>query len=284
MKLSLARFIVRTMLRQGWRDRRGEGAGARGRAARPQGSGLPDPDAPECRPHALGGGERRAGDVGGTPVAGVVLVGRQGRERGGVGRVVGGPAGAEAAGVEEALVGDDRAAHQAHAAGAQRRSRGRTAAVARAGEVAGGVPAGGEHRVAGALQVDGAAQGAPVAPGGGRGEQAGGEAVARAELDQRAGGGDQLHRRRRDARRAGGEGGDGGPRAGAVEPPHQRGRARVGGGEGGDRGLHVARPGERGGGREEQREDGGQGRRPPRCACGYAVALSSRSASSAGRR
>ena len=90
-------------------------------------SALGDPEARERRLQPLGGRERRARDVGGPPVARVVLVRRQGRERRDVGRVVGGPARAHAARVEEALVGDDRAAHQADAPGAERPSRGRRA-------------------------------------------------------------------------------------------------------------------------------------------------------------
>ena len=286
MKLSLARFIVRTMVRSGGDDGGAEhpraraasgprGGGRRGRCRRPSKRGA----------HPLGRGQRGVGHVPGAGVARVVLVGGDRRQRCRVRRVVRGPARAEAPRVEEALVGDDGAAHQADApprGGGSRRRRGgspRRAGTRRRtpGSRAAGRPrpAGrrGPRRVRPSRTVPGPASRRVVkrwsGPWAMRAPAPVRSFIVDAGMRGRVGPERRPRASRRRRRRCGRRGSwSGGSRRRRWRPPPAR------------------PPGARGRrGAEEQREGGDrEGRRPARGACGYAVALSSRSASSAGSR
>ena len=244
-------------------------------------SRLGDAEAGERGPQALGRCQRGARDVGAPRVAREVLVRRKRRERRDVGRVVGGPARPGTARVEEALVGDDRAPHEADPLRVQRPGEGGQPGRP-AGQVAVAVGARGEDRIPRAAQEDRAAQDAPPLDGRRGGGEVGLEAERGAQLDQRARAGDELHRGRGDPRGVRPEARHGDALAGSVDPPDEGRRAGVRAGEGRDGPLHLTCGVGRGD--RTERGDGDERREErPSLATAYAVGWRSSSARSGSR-
>ena len=235
----------------------GAAAGRPGRRRRP--SASPSAAGP---PPAAGSRRRRRGRCRRSP--GWSAGPRGGRRRGGSRTASPGPRRRESKIRSSATIGPRTRRIPRGAAGCARPDIG----VARPREVGGGVGARGEHRVAGALEVDGPDQGLAPPDGLGAGDDRGLEPEGGPELEERAGARHELHRGGRDARRLG-------PEAGHVRPVpepssrHTRRRGpRVGAAERRERRLDL--PGtHRGAGRARQRRegrDGGDERRRRRAA------------------